>query len=463
MLPLIPVRPDLAWFSILGYGLFAFLLGLVLTPWFVRFLRRNKLGKQLRVETVDGREASIFRKYHEKKFGTPTMGGLLIWGSIVLTVAFSRLLSYAGLVDVSLLQRGQVYLPIFTMLSLGILGAIDDYLNIVGADEDQWKKILPKIRVAFIVGILVLAAGILLAWWAGLFQTLLTAPFEGRTHFGLIGLLALLGVLVVALLFLGFSGALVDDVLKRFVMREGKKRGLGVLPKITSLILLSFIAGAWFYYKLEYDSVFVPYVGAITIGGWYIPLAMFIIVGTANAVNVTDGLDGLAGGLLVIAFAAFGILAYLSGLAVLAAFCAVTAAAIAAFLWHNVPPALFYMGDTGSLALGGTLGVIALMMDQVVILALIGFVFVIETLSVLIQLTSKKLRGGKKVFRAAPIHHHFEALDWGESKVTMRLWIIGAFCAVLGIVIALTSGSMMQKMPPDALPPVSASGMLQAC
>ncbi len=162
-----------------------------------------------------------------------------------------------------------------------------------------------------------------------------------------------------------------------------------------------------------------------------------IVWSTSNAVNVTDGLDGLCGGLLVIAFGAFGVLAFLSGLTVLSAFCVITAAAVAAFLWHNVPPALFFMGDTGSLALGGSLGVIALMTNQVALLPLIGFVFVIEMLSVIIQLTSKKLRGGKKIFRAAPIHHHFEALEWGESKVTMRLWIVGAFCAVLGVIIGL--------------------------
>ena len=167
---------------------------------------------------------------------------------------------------------------------------------------------------------------------------------------------------------------------------------------------------------------------------------MFILVGTANAVNVTDGLDGLAGGLLVIAFGAFAVISYLSGLTVLAGFCAVCVGAIAAFLWHNVPPALFFMGDTGSLALGGTLAVIALMTDTVLVLPFIGAVFVIEMLSVIIQLTSKKFRGGKKVFRAAPIHHHFEALDWGESKVTMRLWIVGFFFAFLGIVIGVYGG-----------------------
>jgi phospho-N-acetylmuramoyl-pentapeptide-transferase len=277
------------------------------------------------------------------------MGGILIWGSIVLTVAFSRLLSYFGLVENSLLQRGQVYLPLFMLLSLGILGAIDDYLGILGV---------------------------------------------------------------------------------------GKKRGLEILPKILTLILLSSAGAFWFYFKLGYDSIYVPFVGPVPVDGWYVPIFIFLILATTNAVNITDGLDGLAGGLLVIAFGAFSLLAYLNGLSVLAAFCAVCAGAIVAFLWHNVPPALFFMGDTGSLALGGTLGVIALMADQVLLLPFIGFVFVIETLSVIIQLASKKFRG-KKIFRAAPLHHHFEALEWGESKVTMRLWIIGSFAAFLGVVFGI--------------------------
>lgn len=389
------------------------------------------------METVDGREATIFRKYHEKKFGTPTMGGILMWGSIVLTIGFSRLLSYLGFVENSLLQRGQVYIPLFTLISLGVLGAIDDYLNIVGANEEQWNRLLPKIRTWFIAAICSVAVGLAVALWSGSLHALLMVPFAGRVDSGVIGITVLFALLLIALLFLGFSGAVVDDILRRFVMREGKKRGLGVLPKITSLLLLSFIAAGWFYFKNGYNTIDVPFHGEFVLGWWYLPFAMFVIIGTANAVNVTDGLDGLAGGLLVIAFGSFAALAFLSGLTVLAAFCAIASAAVAAFLWHNVPPALFFMGDTGSLALGGTLGVIALMTNQVILLPLIGFVFVIEMLSVIIQLTSKKLRGGKKVFRAAPIHHHFEALEWGESKVTMRLWIIGAFCAVLGVIIGI--------------------------
>ena len=348
--PFIPVRPEFSLLEILGYGFFAFVLGLLLTPWFVSFLKQNRMGKQLRVEAVDGREASVFRTYHQHKFGTPTMGGILIWGSIVLTVLFSRALSFFGVVEHSLLQRGQVYLPLFIMLSLGFLGALDDYLNIIGA---------------------------------------------------------------------------------------GKKKGLDWLPKFLSLIGISALGALWFYWKLGYDQIHVPYVGDVQVGLWYIPIFMFIMVGTANAVNFTDGLDGLAGGLLIISFGSLGILAYLQDLFVLAGFCFVSAGAIAAFLWHNVPPALFYMGDTGALALGGTLGVIAMMTDHMLVLPFVGFVFVIEMLSVIIQLTSKKFRGGKKVFRAAPIHHHFEALEWGESKVTMRLWIVGAFAAFLGMVIGI--------------------------
>ncbi len=345
----IPVRPDITTGEMLLYGIVAFIIGLALTPWFVAFLRKNRMGKQLRVETVDNREATVFRRYHQHKFGTPTMGGVLIWVSILLTVLVSRSLALMGFVDHSLLQRGQVYLPLFVLVTFGLLGGLDDYLNIIGA---------------------------------------------------------------------------------------GKKKGLDWLPKILTLLLISSIGACWFYFKLGYNEIDIPFHEPLEVGLFYIPIFIFIIVGTANAVNVTDGLDGLAAGLLAIAFGSFGVIAYSAGLDVLAAFCFVVVGSIAAFLWHNVPPALFFMGDTGSLALGGTLGMIAMMTDQVLILPLVGFVFVIEMLSVIIQLTSKKFRGGKKIFRAAPIHHHFEALEWGESKVTMRLWIIGAFVAFIGVVIA---------------------------
>ncbi len=196
------------------------------------------------------------------------------------------------------------------------------------------------------------------------------------------------------------------------------------------------MAALWFHLKLGYETIHVPVLGDYSVGWWYVPLFMFIFIGTVNAVNFTDGLDGLAGGLLAIAFGSFAVIAYVAELYVLAGFCAVCVGAIAGFLWNNVPPALFFMGDTGALALGGVLAVIAMMIEQPLVLPLVGFIFVIEMLSVIIQLTSKKLRGGKKVFLSAPIHHHFEALGWGESKVTMRMWIVGGIMALLGVIVS---------------------------
>lgn len=352
MLDFAPSRPELSLSMILVYSFFTFLVGILATPWFLDFLKKNRIGKQLRVEAMDGSKATVFMQYHKKKSGTPTMGGLLIWGAILLTILFSRLLAYYGVVESSLLQRGQVYLPLFMLVALGALGAVDDYWNVCG-------------------------------------------------------------------------------------LGSKKKGGIDFVPKLLILLTVSLAGALWFHFRLGYDTIHVPFYGDLFLNGWYVPFFMFVLVSTANAVNFTDGLDGLAGGLLVIAFGAFAVLAWIEGLAVLAGFCAIVVAAIAAFLWNNVPPALFYMGDTGSLALGGTLAVIAMMIDHVLVLPLIGLIFVVEALSVVIQLTSKKLRNGKKVFKAAPIHHHFEALEWGESKVTMRLWILGAFGAFLGVIVGV--------------------------
>ncbi len=432
---ILPPRPDMGLMAILLYALLAFGIVLALTPWFVSFLHRNNIGKQLRVETLDGRDPTIFRTYHQKKFGTPTMGGVLMWGGIFFTVFLSRGLSLLGLVDHSLLQRGQVYLPLFVMITLGILGGLDDYINIMGTDEARAKRFAIKAKYG-IVGLLGFSM-VALAYVLTDASDITSLLPSMIVRFGTVGASAFIAAPVLILLLMLFGGTAIEAYLLRFLLSQGKRKGLGAVPKIVSLLLISIVGALWFYLRLDINSIDVPFYGAVTVGLWYIPLFVFVVVGTANAVNFTDGLDGLAGGLLVIAFGAFGVLAYLQGLTLLAAFCAVCVGAIAAFLWHNVPPALFFMGDTGSLALGGTLAVIAFMIDDVLILPFIGIVFVIEMLSVLIQLTSKRLRGGKKIFLAAPIHHHFEALGWGESKVTMRLWIVGSFFALLGIIIGL--------------------------
>lgn len=424
------IRPFLSLPEILGYSLFAFVTVLVLTPWFVDFLKRNKVGKQLRVETIDGKDPAIFRTYHQSKFGTPTMGGILMWGGIIVTVLFSRLLSYAGTVESSLLQRGQVYLPLFALASLGLLGALDDYLNIISADDARLKSALPRIKWLILVG----ALGLLGAVAYLVFSTGNALEFVGdlTASAGPVGTVFIAGIGVLLVAFLALSGSL----LQRFVGNQKKQKGLGFRQKIITLLLLSLVAALWFYLKLGYQTIHVPLLGDFFVGWWYVPIFMFIFIGTVNAVNFTDGLDGLAGGLLAIAFGAFGIIAYTSGLYVLAGFCAVCVGAIAGFLWNNVPPALFFMGDTGALALGGALAVIAMMIEHPLVLPFVGFIFVVEMLSVIIQLTSKKLRGGKKVFLSAPIHHHFEALGWGESKVTMRMWIVGGIMALLGVIVS---------------------------
>jgi phospho-N-acetylmuramoyl-pentapeptide-transferase len=163
---------------------------------------------------------------------------------------------------------------------------------------------------------------------------------------------------------------------------------------------------------------------------------MLVIVSTANAVNITDGLDGLAGGLLILAFGGFSAIAYMKGLMALTAFLFVIIGSLTAFLWYNIAPAKFFMGDTGALSLGATLGVIAMMTNSVIVLPLIGFVFVIETLSCILQLLSKKFVK-KKIFLITPLHHHFEAIGWTEGNVVMRFWIIGGIFTVMGIIIGL--------------------------
>ncbi len=329
----------------------SFTLAVVLTRPFLELLKKAKIHKQIREIASTGEKASLYHEMHKSKAGTPTMGGILIWGTTFIIVLGSRFFSALGLVDRSLLNRKETWLPLATLLAVALLGAVDDYFNIRGL---------------------------------------------------------------------------------------GKSKGINIKPKFLWLTLFALLGGLWFYYKLGYDQFHLPGVGDIFLGIWYIPLFMLVILATSNAVNFTDGLDGLAGGLLVIAFGSFGIIAFAKSLFILSALCAVITGASLAFLWQNIPPAKFYMGDTGSLSLGATLGVIAMMTDSFIPLILIGFIFVIETLSIIIQLISKKFFN-KKVFKIAPLHHHFEYIGWPEAKVVMRFWIVGGICAIFGLILALLS------------------------
>lgn len=195
--------------------------------------------------------------------------------------------------------------------------------------------------------------------------------------------------------------------------------------------------GWWFWSKLDVSSVNVPFAGQVQLGFLVVILFWLVVVATANAVNISDGLDGLAGGLLSTSYAVYAIICIVEGKYILAAFCAAAVGALLSYTWFNIHPARFFMGDIGSFAMGTALGIIAMQTDTVFILPIIGIVYVAETGSVIINRSSKKLRNGKKVFLSSPIHHHFEAVGWPETKVTMRLWVLGQVAGVVGLVVYL--------------------------
>jgi phospho-N-acetylmuramoyl-pentapeptide-transferase len=316
-------------------------LAFLFTPLFTNFLFRNRLGKRIRETALDKKKAPIFYKLHKDKSNTPTMGGLLIW----ITVAVVTILLN--------LDRAGTWLPLAVLVLTGVIGAIDDIMNVRG---------------------------------------------------------------------IGSHGGGLDFKYKFF------------------LYLAIAGGGAWWFAdRLDWigRSIHVPTVGDFVIGWWYIPLFIVVLVFSAFASNETDGLDGLAGGVLATMYGAYTIICLVQGQNALAAFCATVLGALLAFLWFNIYPARFFMGDTGSMALGMTIAVIAFLTNTVVIFFFIALIFVIETLSVVIQLTSKKLRNGKKVFLSAPIHHHFQAKGWPETKVTMRFWVISGLSASIGVILAL--------------------------
>ncbi|MBI4120446.1 MAG: phospho-N-acetylmuramoyl-pentapeptide-transferase [Parcubacteria group bacterium] len=213
--------------------------------------------------------------------------------------------------------------------------------------------------------------------------------------------------------------------------------GLRMKHRLLLYAGVAIVAALWFYYKLEWSVLKVPFLGTFDIGFWFIPAAVFIIVATAFSVNEADGLDGLAGGLMLVAFAGYGIIAFFEQRYDLAALCAVIVGGLLSFLWFNIHPARFFMGDTGAMSLGVTLAVIALLTNASLILVFLAFIPMVESASVIIQVLSKKLRGGKKVFLSAPIHHHYQAKGWPETKVTERFWIIAGAMAAIGIIIQL--------------------------
>ncbi len=236
---------------------------------------------------------------------------------------------------------------------------------------------------------------------------------------------------MLTLLLVGALGA-ADDYLNA---RTGE--GIRIRQKLIWQTVVAVFIAFQVQQTYQITALAVPFVGAVPIAPWaYVAFAAFAIVATSNGVNFTDGLDGLAGGTLIFAFVAYMIIALLNPLPQpnLAIMCALLIGGLLGFLWFNVHPAQVIMGDSGSLALGATLAVMALVTGQVLLLPLIGIVFVVEAASVALQIAYFKLTGGKRIFRMSPIHHHFELGGWDEEKITLRFWIVGILAAMVGVV-----------------------------
>lgn len=342
--------PSFVLIKILILTTFAFVVSIAWTPLLTHFLYKYKLGKQIR----SSGDAPVFYAHHAQKSGTPTMGGIIMWGTTIVTaILFYHLAIWfpsSLFSDLNFLTRSQTLLPLGALFVSALVGLFDDFLNV--------KRIGPK------------------------------------------------------------GG------------------GMGMKFQLLLFAIIALVGAWWFYYKLEWDLLHIPFVGDLSIGWWYIPIFILIIVSAAFSVNEIDGLDGLAGGVLLTCFTAYAGIALVQGKNDLAAFCAVIVGTVLAFLWFNIPPARFFMGDTGAMSLGVTLGIVAMLTNTALFLPVIGFPLVIVTLSVLLQVASKKIRG-KKIFRSAPLHHHLEALGWPESKIVMRFWVLSAMSAVAGVILVL--------------------------
>lgn len=329
----------------------AFIFAVLWTPLLTHYLYKYKMGKQIR----SNGKTPIYTKLHAHKSGTPTMGGILVWLTVLIFALgfyyLGKFLPWEIFKQLNFLSRSQTLLPLGALVATALIGLFDDWLDVRG------KGIL------------------------------------------------------------GGGGFRVKD-------------------RLLIYTIIAAIGALWFYFKLDWDVFHVPFFGDYQLGWSYILIFILVLVATAFSVNQTDGLDGLAGGVLLLSFASFGIIAFSAGKYDLAAFCGVIVGALSAFLWFNIAPARFFMGDTGAMSLGITLGVIAMLTNAALILPIIGLVFVIESLSSISQALSKKIRG-KKIFLSSPIHHHLEALGWPEPKIVMRFWVIAGISSGLGLIVFL--------------------------
>jgi phospho-N-acetylmuramoyl-pentapeptide-transferase len=243
----------------------------------------------------------------------------------------------------------------------------------------------------------------------------------------------------IGMLILGAIMGLVDDTLEI----RGKSNITRNSPwytrlKLLIIIILGLISGSWFFYKLGMHSVHIPFGGDLELGILIIPFVVLVMLATFSG-GVIDGIDGLSGGVLASIFGAYSVIAFSNNQIDIAAFCGVVTGAILAFLWFNIPPARFYMGETGMMGLTVTLATVAFLTDSVFILPIVALPLVVTSLSSSLQILSKKFRNGKKIFRVAPLHHHFEAIGWSREKITMRYWVLSVMFSIIGIILNIIS------------------------
>lgn len=268
--------------------------------------------------------------------------------------------------------------------------------------------------------------------WASVFVTTVIFSFFGKLDF----LSRDQTWLPLFTLVVGGLLGLIDDYYSVTERYDQKAGGLSSKKRLLLVFFISLLGAWWFYFKLDNTDIVIPFMDVWQAGWIFVPFFILVMLATYSG-GVIDGLDGLAGGVFSIIFGTYGILAFLQNQINLAAFCFVIVGGILAFLWFNIPPARFFMSETGIMALTMTLVVIAFLTKQVLILPIIALPLVLSSASSIIQLLSKKFRNGKKVFLVAPLHHHFQALGWPATKVVMRYWVFSFICAGLGVIIYL--------------------------
>jgi phospho-N-acetylmuramoyl-pentapeptide-transferase len=316
-------------FRALVIGVIAFIVSTFIGRPVVAYLRRRKLGKSISAEGPQS---------HNIKAGTPTMGGLMIFTSVLLVTA-----------PFNLQERYSILLPFGMIAVTGVIGWVDDL-----------------------------------------------GTLEGRSY-----------------------------------------RGLSWRLKASLIAVLGLATGLILWGPLDIHGIAIPYRGFYDIGVWIVPVAFFVVLGTTVGVAVTDGLDMLSGLTTATAFAAYGIIAAFQGQPFLGAFCYTVVGAVMGFLWYNAYPARVFMGDTGALALGSALAVVALMTQQWLVLPIIGIVFLANLAADVLQVGYFKLTKGKRIFKMAPLHHHFEANGWHETQVTIRFWLVSLAGAMIGVGLAI--------------------------